>query len=82
MGGLSPIHWLILAAIAFLIFGHRLPTVMRSLGQGVVEFKKGLQGIEDDVKSSTNTSSRIEEQPSKPATPQEAVPSHSDAVPR
>ena len=66
MGGLSPFHWLIIAAIVFLLFGNRLPSVMRSLGQGVVEFKKGLQGIEDDVKNSANTSSRIEEQPSKP----------------
>jgi Sec-independent protein translocase protein TatA len=24
---------------------------MRSLGQGIVEFKKGVQGIEDDVKN-------------------------------
>ena len=52
MGALGPIHWLIIAAIVFLLFGNRLPSVMRSLGQGVVEFKKGLQGIEDDVKSS------------------------------
>ena len=56
-------HWLILAGIVFLLFGNRLPSVMRSLGQGVVEFKKGLQGIEDEVKGSGNTSNRIEEQP-------------------
>lgn len=59
MGGMSPLHWLIVGAIVFLLFGNRLPSVMRSLGQGVVEFKKGLQGIEDDVK---NASDRIEEQ--------------------
>ena len=63
MGALGPMHWLIIAAIVFLLFGNRLPQVMRSLGQGVVEFKKGLQGIEDDVKNSGN---KIEEQPSKP----------------
>ena len=35
--------------VIFILFGHRLPSVMRSLGQGVVEFKKGVAGIEDDL---------------------------------
>ncbi len=39
---------LIIAFIVLILFGSRLPSVMRSLGQGVVEFKKGVQGIEDD----------------------------------
>ena len=38
--------------IALLLFGTRLPKVARSLGQGVTEFKKGVKGIEDDVKES------------------------------
>lgn len=37
----------IIAMVLLLLFGSRLPSVMRSLGQGVVEFKKGVQGIED-----------------------------------
>ena len=48
MGGLSVWHLLIIAFIILLLFGNRLPSVMRSLGEGVVEFKKGMQGIEDD----------------------------------
>jgi sec-independent protein translocase protein TatA len=48
MGGLSLIHWVIILFIVLLLFGNRLPSVMRSLGEGVVEFKKGMQGIEDD----------------------------------
>jgi sec-independent protein translocase protein TatA len=79
MGTFGPFHWLILAAIVFLLFGNRLPSVMRSLGQGVVEFKKGLQGIEDDVKNSTN---KIEEQPSKPQAQQEAKPSEAEPIQR
>ena len=42
---------LIIAFIVLILFGSRLPSVMRSLGQGVVEFKKGVQGIEDDKDS-------------------------------
>jgi sec-independent protein translocase protein TatA len=81
-GAWGPMHWLIVAAIVFLLFGNRLPSVMRSLGQGVVEFKKGLQGIEDDIKNSSSTSTKIEEQPSKPPAKEEAVHGHSDAAPR
>ena len=40
---------LILAAIILLLFGNRLPSVMRSMGRGIVEFKKGIKGIEDDI---------------------------------
>ncbi|MFV1967215.1 MAG: twin-arginine translocase TatA/TatE family subunit [Pirellulaceae bacterium] len=47
---------LIVAGIALLLFGHRLPSVMRSLGRGVVEFKKGVQGIEDDLDAVTSES--------------------------
>jgi sec-independent protein translocase protein TatA len=40
---------MILGVIILLFFGNRLPSVMRSLGKGIVEFKKGVQGIEDEV---------------------------------
>jgi sec-independent protein translocase protein TatA len=39
---------LIILAIVLLIFGRRLPEMMRGLGKGIVEFKKGLKGIEED----------------------------------
>jgi sec-independent protein translocase protein TatA len=40
---------LILALVCLLIFGNRLPSVMRSLGKSVTEFKKGISGIEDEI---------------------------------
>jgi sec-independent protein translocase protein TatA len=43
---------LIIAFVALLIFGNRLPSVMRSLGKSVTEFKKGVAGIEDDIEQS------------------------------
>ena len=49
MGGLSPTHMLFFLAIALILFGNRLPSVMRSLGQGIVEFKKGLNDVKEDV---------------------------------
>ena len=41
---------LVIGFVALLIFGNRLPTLMRSLGQGVTEFKKGINGVEDEPK--------------------------------
>jgi sec-independent protein translocase protein TatA len=45
----GPFEMLIIAVVVLLLFGNRLPSTMRSLGKGVVEFKKGIQGIEDDL---------------------------------
>jgi len=42
-------EWLIIGAIGLLIFGRRLPEVGRSLGRGIVEFKRGIKGIEDEI---------------------------------
>lgn len=39
---------LIICFIILLLFGNRLPSLMRSLGRGVVEFKQGLHGVGDD----------------------------------
>ena len=40
---------LIVAFVSLLVFGNRLPSVMRSLGKSVTEFKKGVAGIEDEI---------------------------------
>jgi len=45
---------LILAVIGILIFGKRLPEVGRSIGKGIVEFKKGLAGIDEEVENAVN----------------------------
>ena len=44
-------EWGVILIIGLLLFGKRLPEVGRSLGKGIIEFKKGLQGIEEDVTS-------------------------------
>ena len=45
----GPFEWIIIAGLGLLIFGKRLPEVGRSLGKGIVEFKKGLKSVEDEV---------------------------------
>jgi TatA/E family protein of Tat protein translocase len=49
--GLGTVELLVVGGVVLLLFGSRLPKVMRSLGQGIVEFKRGVQGIEDDSHS-------------------------------
>lgn len=48
MFGLGSTELIILGIVMLLLFGNRLPSVMRSLGRGVVEFKKGVSGIDDE----------------------------------
>lgn len=49
---------LILGVIGLLIFGKRLPEVGRSIGKGIVEFKKGLAGIDEEVEQAVHEKSK------------------------
>jgi len=40
---------IILLVIGVLLFGRKLPEVGRYLGKGIVEFKKGIKGLEDGI---------------------------------
>ncbi len=53
LGNISPIQWAVIGIVALLVFGKRLPDVGRSLGRGLVEFKKGLQGVHDEIESAS-----------------------------
>jgi sec-independent protein translocase protein TatA len=53
IGAPSTGELLIVGIVALLLFGKRLPEVARSLGKGIVEFKKGVRGIEEEVDQST-----------------------------
>lgn len=73
---------IVIGLIAVLLFGKRLPEVGRSLGQGLVEFKKGLAGVKDEVKDAvestkdvastvnqTGQNNQTTQQPTTPAEP-------------
>ena len=62
---LGMMEMVVVMGVAVLLFGKRLPEVGRSLGKGIIEFKKGLNGIEEtfDLSSMTSPSTpkRVEE---------------------
>ena len=51
-------EFIIVMGLAVLLFGKRLPEVARSMGKGIIEFKKGLSGITDELDISGTGSSK------------------------
>lgn len=45
----SPWQLMLILVIVLLLFGGRVPEVMRNLGRGVSEFKKGMRTLEEDL---------------------------------
>lgn len=61
--GIGWTEMLILGVIGLLLFGKRLPEVARNLGKGMMEFKKGMYDIQDDVTSTSNRSVTSQSRP-------------------
>src|SRR5689334_8179206 len=72
--GLSPMEVLIIAGLGVLLFGRKLPDVGRYLGKGIVEFKKGMKGLEDDVDPGTNMAPRTDAIQMQQQQPPQRVP--------
>ena len=67
---LQPWHLIVLAVVAFLLFGaKRLPELGKGLGEGLKGFKEGLKGISDPGPSTTQQASTT---PSTPVEPKQS----------
>lgn len=51
IGPIGTTEMIVILVIGLLIFGNRLPEVGRSLGRGLMEFKRGLRNMQDEVGS-------------------------------
>ncbi len=61
MGSLSIWHWLIVLAIALLLFGRgKIPELMGDVAKGIKSFKKGMND-DEDTSTSASTGSRTVE---------------------
>lgn len=49
LGPLGTTEVIVIGVVLLLLFGSRLPEVMRSMGRGINEFKKGLKETESDL---------------------------------
>lgn len=59
MFGLNPMELMIVGVVAVLLFGNKLPSVARSLGKSVTDFKKGMSGIEEEFRSAGEEPRRV-----------------------
>lgn len=71
--GLGMQEMLLLLLLGVLLFGRKLPDIGRSLGKTVIEFKKGVSGVEEEISNATSGKPAIEPEPVR--APQRVTPS-------
>ena len=59
-------EWIVILIVGLLLFGRRLPDIARSMGKSIVEFKRGIKDVRDDIEDQTrldySSAPRIEQQ--------------------
>ena len=69
--GLSPGELLIIVGVIVLLFGaSKIPQLMRSMGQGLTEFKKGIKEGEKDATAEADAEKKKVAEAAKPAEPE------------
>jgi sec-independent protein translocase protein TatA len=69
---LQPWHLIVLAVVAFLLFGaKRLPELGKGLGEGLKGFKEGIRGISDPPPPAQNVQQASAPPPPPPVAPAE-----------
>ncbi len=75
-------EWIVILLVALLLFGRRLPEVARSFGKSIVEFKKGMQDVKDDVQTPLKIEPPKASNSLPPATTREAQAAEPASVPK
>ena len=80
---LQPWHLVVLAAVAFLLFGaKRLPELGKGLGEGLKGFREGIRGISDPPPTTTQTTQQAPPPASTQAAQQTPPPSSTPIEPK
>lgn len=66
--------------VGLLLFGRRLPEVGRSVGRTIVEFKKGIREVKDDVNTAATSNPPAENQIDPPSATTTGQPGNAPAV--
>ncbi|MEM8738612.1 MAG: twin-arginine translocase TatA/TatE family subunit [Planctomycetota bacterium] len=66
LGMPGPWEWIVIGILGVIIFGKRLPEVGKSLGKGIVEFKKGLSGVEDEIDDAVQATKKLDDPKPEP----------------
>ena len=60
IGNLGAGEIIVIALIVLLLFGEKIPELMKGLGKGVRSFKEGMNNIENDIENSGTEKSNNE----------------------
>ena len=75
-------EWIVLLILGLILFGRRLPEVARSVGKSIVEFKKGMRDVKDEIDDASREEPhkpRIENRDRTPAGTAPRLPEHHDS---
>ena len=64
-GGIGHTEIIIIVVVMLLVFGNRIPEVMRSLGRGVTQFKRGIRDTENEIRNELNAAAPPEDSKGK-----------------
>ncbi len=59
LGGLGAPEIIIILVVMLLLFGRRLPEIMRGLGGSAREFRKGLEGVTNPDKTESSSENKV-----------------------
>lgn len=53
-------EWIIIGLIVFILFGKRLPGIMKNVGKSFAEFRKGFKNVEEEINEVKEIKSNID----------------------
>ena len=59
-------EWVLIVLVIILLFGaKKIPELMKGIGRGMGEFKKGLRDVEDELKKASDETKKLDDEVKK-----------------